>query len=102
MMSPVQESERVCRECWEDTGEPLIAPCACVGSLRFVHERCLEEVMYGDGFSCPTPTICGVCQEPLRLDEGEGSPDPAPPSPGCARLRNVGCVLGAALLLLHA
>lgn len=98
MLSPVEE--RVCRECWEDTGEPLLAPCACVGTLRFVHERCLpDDVTHGDNFSCPTPMVCGVCREPMDLEGPAAKGEPG--SGRCAGLRGLGCALGAVLLLLH-
>lgn len=40
----VEEEERTCRVCFcgEEAG-PLLAPCRCKGSMRFVHHTCLNE-----------------------------------------------------------
>ena len=39
-----EEDERTCRQCWgnEDDG-PLVQPCACRGSVKWIHQHCLEE-----------------------------------------------------------
>ena len=42
---PVQEEESFCRVCWgpETAEEPLVRPCACKGSLTFIHKECLQQ-----------------------------------------------------------
>lgn len=40
------ESGKVCRICLEDSEEdenPLISPCKCDGSMKFIHLKCLRE-----------------------------------------------------------
>ena len=40
------ESGRVCRICLEDDDEednPFICPCKCIGSMKFIHLKCLRE-----------------------------------------------------------
>ena len=46
MAAPGEEDERKCRICFEEEeeeGNSLISPCACQGSQRYVHEKCLRE-----------------------------------------------------------
>ena len=43
-----QESGRVCRICLEDeedvqSGNPFITPCKCMGSMKYIHLKCLRE-----------------------------------------------------------
>ena len=36
--------EKTCRLCWGDEDEgPLVQPCACCGSAKWIHEHCLEQ-----------------------------------------------------------
>ena len=39
-----EAEEKQCRLCWgeEDDG-PLVQPCACRGSAKFIHKHCLEQ-----------------------------------------------------------
>ena len=38
------ELEKTCRVCWGDEDDgPLVRPCACRGSIKFIHEHCLEK-----------------------------------------------------------
>eukprot|EP01080_Neovahlkampfia_damariscottae_P008115 gene8115-12576_t len=39
---PKLHGNEICRNCHKQGGE-LIAPCKCVGSLRYVHRKCLNE-----------------------------------------------------------
>ena len=37
------EEEKLCRLCWGDEDDgPLVQPCACRGSAKFIHKACLE------------------------------------------------------------
>ena len=38
------EEEKMCRLCWgdEDAG-PLVQPCSCRGSAKYIHQHCLEK-----------------------------------------------------------
>jgi hypothetical protein len=48
-----------CRFCRDPTAEPLIAPCLCNGSLRFVHRSCLDNWRFrGTG----NPLACDICR----------------------------------------
>jgi E3 ubiquitin-protein ligase DOA10 len=40
--SPVEQDEEVCRIC-RGSEKPLFHPCKCSGSIRFVHEKCLQK-----------------------------------------------------------
>ena len=38
-------SEDICRICYasaEESGQPLVTPCRCAGSIKFVHKECLS------------------------------------------------------------
>ena len=61
-------SERLCRICLEDDDEPdnpLIAPCICRGSAKYVHRECLQQ------WRCTNPGMawsrCTVCLQPYVL-----------------------------------
>ena len=65
--------ERTCRLCYggEEDG-PLVQPCACRGSIRWIHEHCLtkwrctstnEDAAYRCG-QCSTETHSGGCPDP--------------------------------------
>jgi hypothetical protein len=43
-----EQEQPTCRLCWDtaDSNEPggeLLSPCACSGSLRYIHKRCLQD-----------------------------------------------------------
>ena len=53
-----------CRICYghDDPQDPLIAPCACRGTLEFVHASCLRgwlKTTAANGASCHTCSLCG-------------------------------------------
>ena len=39
-MSPIETNPK-CRICFE-SNNPLIVPCDCKGSIRFIHQECLK------------------------------------------------------------
>ena len=44
MASREDEEEAQCRLCWGDEDDgPLVQPCACRGSAKWIHEHCLEQ-----------------------------------------------------------
>jgi len=70
-----QDDDRACRICLDTESEednPLISPCRCSGSMRFVHRACLDEWR----ISCFNPKAlvsCTTCQTPFRTRyEGPG------------------------------
>lgn len=66
-----KEEERICRICLDgeaaDAAEnPLIAPCRCAGSMRYVHRGCLDEWRV----SCFNPKAlagCTTCHTTFRV-----------------------------------
>jgi hypothetical protein len=62
------EQERdVCRFCLEprhSPANPFLAPCACTGSVRFVHRRCLYRWILRDLEDIPTH--CELCHAPYE------------------------------------
>ncbi len=70
---PPAAAEPSCRVCWEEAdgedGGALLTPCECLGTQRFVHQRCLQEWMQVGGPRRPcrnsvtvadSTTICTV------------------------------------------
>ena len=68
-----EDGEKRCRLCYggEEDG-PLVQPCACRGSIRWIHEHCLtkwrctstnEDAAYRCG-QCSTETHSGGCPDP--------------------------------------
>ena len=64
----MQSNERPeCRICFEcDAGEPLIEPCKCSGSMKYVHKSCLQKWIYHKGDS-----VCNVCKETCRIERND-------------------------------
>ena len=57
---------RICRGEEDSAQDRLVAPCACAGSMRFVHEQCLLRwLRHSQGALTQTP-ICSVCQQPFQ------------------------------------
>jgi len=70
-----QDDERACRICLDTESEednPLISPCRCSGSMRYVHRACLDQWR----ITCFNPKAlvsCTTCQTPFRTRyEGPG------------------------------
>ncbi len=58
----------LCRFCWETSNtkkNPLIEPCECSGSIRFIHERCLNRWRYMDPGK--NAEKCLLCLSPYNL-----------------------------------
>ena len=54
-MSSLSESKDICRicHCEGEEGNKLISPCLCLGSLRYVHLRCLQKwIKSSEKISC--------------------------------------------------
>lgn len=62
-------SEKICRICFEnETSEnPLISPCECSGSMKYIHEECLKKWIYSRTRD-PKAFSCDVCKLPLRME----------------------------------
>jgi hypothetical protein len=59
---------RICRCTAEEAGEALYTPCACKGSLEWVHPRCLEQWRQ----ACPTTASrlrCDMCRTNFVLEQ---------------------------------
>ena len=58
-----------CRICFEgDSSEnPLISPCECNGSVRYIHEKCLKEWILSQ---TPNPSTfnCDLCKYPVKME----------------------------------
>ena len=52
-----------CRICYEDDSkEPLIVPCSCSGSMKYIHTSCLQK-----WFMHTQNTMCNVCKQPFEV-----------------------------------
>lgn len=62
--SYVSLARDVCRicHCEGDADAPLIAPCHCAGSLKFVHQACLQQWI-----QCADIKACELCQFPFHM-----------------------------------
>ena len=57
---------RICRD-GEESG-PLIAPCACTGTIKYCHLDCLLQwLIHSHTERLRNQPRCGVCQQPFRL-----------------------------------
>ena len=58
--------ERTCRVCWGDEEDgPLVQPCACRGSIKWVHGHCLEKVRRTSP-KRDAAYRCGQCRDRYR------------------------------------
>ena len=58
--------ERTCRLCWGDEDDgPLVQPCACCGSAKWIHEHCLEQ-WRRTGSKEDAAYRCGQCMNEYR------------------------------------
>lgn len=62
---------RICQE--EDSTNNLEVPCACRGSLKFAHRKCVQRWCNEKG-----DIICEICHQPYQ--PGYTAPPPLPPS----------------------
>lgn len=81
---PALEPDEVCRVCYTDTNtvdDPLLTPCLCSGSVKYIHLRCLRQSIVGAVHTRSTPQAvtvgwkeikCGICKAPIPplLDRG--------------------------------
>ena len=52
-----------CRICFDSTSEPLIQPCKCSGTMKYVHTSCLQKwILHKKNYTCP------VCKEEFTIE----------------------------------
>jgi E3 ubiquitin-protein ligase DOA10 len=56
---------RFCLDEGETPDNPLIAPCPCTGSVRYVHHGCLKRWATAD--PATNAQICSICQNPFTI-----------------------------------
>ena len=60
-------SEDICKICHcgsEESGTPLITPCLCAGSIKFVHQECLMKWMKSS-----TSKTCELCKHEITTKQ---------------------------------
>jgi hypothetical protein len=65
-----------CRFCLEIDGEPMVSPCRCTGSVKYIHTHCRRLWVIQDGQIVSDRLECTICREPLYSLE----PMPRPPA----------------------
>lgn len=58
-----KNSEKMCRICFECDNKPLISPCKCDGSMKWVHRKCLLEWMIFSKSRC-----CQICKSKYDIN----------------------------------
>ena len=73
-IEPVKDTdEKVCRICLseEEPGNPIISPCMCTGSVKYIHLGCIKEWLHGKMHKKETPFVnsyiwrgleCEICK----------------------------------------
>ncbi|XP_053423888.1 probable E3 ubiquitin-protein ligase MARCHF10 isoform X2 [Nycticebus coucang] len=62
---------RICQIAGGSPSNPLLEPCGCVGSLKFVHQECLKKwlkVKITSGADLGTVKTCEMCKQSLLVD----------------------------------
>ncbi|XP_063097739.1 probable E3 ubiquitin-protein ligase MARCHF10 isoform X3 [Cavia porcellus] len=62
---------RICQIAGSSPTNPLLEPCRCVGSLRFVHQKCLKtwlKVKITSGTDLNAVKTCEMCKQDLLVD----------------------------------
>ncbi|XP_026303858.1 probable E3 ubiquitin-protein ligase MARCH10 isoform X2 [Piliocolobus tephrosceles] len=65
---------RICQIAGGSPRNPLLEPCGCVGSLRFVHQECLKKwlkVKITSGADLGAVKTCEMCKQGLLVDLGD-------------------------------
>ena len=64
MMSSGQDCCRICQceVCEIEEDSPLIAPCLCDGSMKFVHQECLQKWIKSSDKEC-----CELCKYEYKM-----------------------------------
>ncbi|XP_033039962.1 probable E3 ubiquitin-protein ligase MARCH10 isoform X2 [Trachypithecus francoisi] len=65
---------RICQIAGGSPSNPLLEPCGCVGSLRFVHQECLKKwlkVKITSGADLGAVKTCEMCKQGLLVDLGD-------------------------------
>ncbi|XP_045670385.1 probable E3 ubiquitin-protein ligase MARCHF10 [Ursus americanus] len=65
---------RICQIAGGSPTNPLLEPCGCVGSLRFVHQECLKKwlkVKITSGADLGAVKTCEMCKRGLLVDLGD-------------------------------
>lgn len=59
----------VCRICRGEAtpSEPLFHPCKCSGSIKYVHQNCLQEWLEKSN----KPNICDLCHSKFKYEKGK-------------------------------
>lgn len=59
-------SDNICRICLDMGPEPLLAPCLCSGTGKFVHDSCLKKWI-NQKYPQKTNAICEVCRKEFNM-----------------------------------
>ncbi|NXH16155.1 MARH7 ligase, partial [Bucco capensis] len=62
---------RICQMSSASSGNLLIEPCKCIGSLQYVHQECMKKWLQSkinSGSSLEAVTTCELCKEKLNLN----------------------------------
>ncbi|XP_036396094.1 E3 ubiquitin-protein ligase MARCH7 [Megalops cyprinoides] len=62
---------RICQMKEESPSNPLVEPCRCTGSLRYVHQDCMKKWLrskISSGSNLEAVTTCEMCKEKLHLN----------------------------------
>ncbi|CAK0787461.1 hypothetical protein CVIRNUC_010681 [Coccomyxa viridis] len=81
----VEASLPACRMCLEDaSGEALVAPCSCSGSLQWAHSACVQTWINNKG-----DKLCEICRQPYKgpYRDPPSKPAPVQAGPAAAALR---------------
>lgn len=64
----IHESECVCRLCFTEEKDGLVAPCSCRGSLQLIHVECLQrwQRMLWQARQYHRAFYCDVCRQPYH------------------------------------
>lgn len=65
-VAEVEKSCRFCLACDHSLERPLIAPCGCKGSMKYVHRQCLDEWRV-QCFNPKALVQCTICSTPFQI-----------------------------------
>lgn len=72
----IEEEERFCKICFEQTSNELtsrlIAPCKCSGSVKYIHEECLKTWLVSQNIDLKYAN-CELCQTSYKMNIEIGS-----------------------------
>ena len=59
------ETQMQCRFCLETDNKPMISPCRCSGTVKYVHKECIHKWVFQDDQIIEERNNCSICKDTI-------------------------------------